>query len=92
MAPSEADICTAAEMPTFTPGTFTVGTDNPAYPPYFEAVDTPTDPWELGDPTTGNGFERCWLRDRGSTGVREGERNMGAVAVRYRPGAWPEAI
>ena len=26
-------------------------------PPYFEAVDTPTDPWELGDPTTGNGFE-----------------------------------
>jgi polar amino acid transport system substrate-binding protein len=60
-APSaEADICTAAEMPTFTPGTFTIGTDNPAYPPYFEIVDEPTDPWELGDPTTGTGFESAF--------------------------------
>ena len=60
-APSdEADICTAAEMPTVTPGTFTIGTDNPAYPPYFEIVDSPTDPWELGDPTTGTGFESAF--------------------------------
>ena len=60
-APSAAaDICTAAEMPTVTPGTFTIGTDNPAFPPYFEAVDAPTDPWELGDPTTGNGFESAF--------------------------------
>jgi polar amino acid transport system substrate-binding protein len=57
---AEAGICTAAEMPTFTPGTFTIGTDNPAFPPYFEAVDAPTDPWELGDPTTGNGFESAF--------------------------------
>ena len=55
-----ADICTAAEMPTFTPGTFTIGTDNPAYPPYFEIVDEPTAPWELGDPTTGTGFESAF--------------------------------
>ena len=60
-ASAEADICTAAEMPTVTPGTFTIGTDNPAYPPYFEIVDPPvTDPWELGDPTTGNGFESAF--------------------------------
>jgi polar amino acid transport system substrate-binding protein len=60
-APSaEADICTAAEMPTVTPGTFTIGTDNPAFPPYFEIVDSPTDPWELGDPTTGTGFESAF--------------------------------
>jgi polar amino acid transport system substrate-binding protein len=57
---AEAGICTAAEMPTFTPGTFTIGTDNPAYPPYFEIVDSPTDPWELGDPTTGTGFESAF--------------------------------
>jgi polar amino acid transport system substrate-binding protein len=37
--------------------TLTIGTDNPAYPPYFEWVETPTAPWELGDPTTGGGFE-----------------------------------
>ena len=30
---AEADICTAAEMPTVTPGIFTIGTDNPAFPP-----------------------------------------------------------
>jgi polar amino acid transport system substrate-binding protein len=60
-ATAEADICTAAEMPTVTPGTFTIGTDNPAYPPYFEIVDPPTtDPWELGDPTTGTGFESAF--------------------------------
>ena len=40
----------------------TIGTDNPAYPPYFairEGGNTP--PWEdlgfTGDPTTGKGFE-----------------------------------
>ena len=60
-APSaEADVCTAAEMPTVTPGTFTIGTDNPAYPPYFEIVEPPTDPWELGDPTAGTGFESAF--------------------------------
>jgi polar amino acid transport system substrate-binding protein len=59
-ASAEADICTAAEMPTFAPGTFTIGTDNPAFPPYFEIVDEPTDPWELGDPTTGTGFESAF--------------------------------
>jgi polar amino acid transport system substrate-binding protein len=47
-------------MPTFTPGTFTIGTDNPAYPPYFEIPDSKTDPWELGDPTTGTGFESAF--------------------------------
>ena len=57
---AEADICTAANMPTFTPGVFTIGTDNPAFPPYFEIVDDPTDPWELGDPTTGTGFESAF--------------------------------
>ncbi len=34
-----------------------MGADNPAYPPYFEFSDTNTEPWELGDPTNGMGFE-----------------------------------
>jgi polar amino acid transport system substrate-binding protein len=45
-----------------TAGQLTVGTDNPAFPPYFairEGGNTP--PWEdlgfTGDPTTGEGFE-----------------------------------
>ena len=50
----------AAELPTKTPGTLTVGTDNPAFPPYFsepEGDEEATDPWEFGDPNNGRGFE-----------------------------------
>ena len=50
----------AEDLATKTAGTFTVGTDNPAFPPYFsepEEGETATDPWEFGDPTNGRGFE-----------------------------------
>ena len=51
------DACAKENLALASPGTLTIGTDNPAYPPYFEWVETPTPPWELGDPTTGGGFE-----------------------------------
>ena len=68
-APSEAATSSAEIAPTATPdacarenlalvtdGTLTIGTDNPAYPPYFDT--DPADPaWELGNPTNGKGFE-----------------------------------
>ncbi len=66
VAPSEAasaapsaDACATESLAVVTPGTLTIGTDNPAYPPYFaeNASGTATAPWELGDPTTGEGFE-----------------------------------
>ena len=52
--------CATEDLATKTPGTFTIGTDNPAFPPYFsepEDGETATEPWELGDPTNGRGFE-----------------------------------
>jgi polar amino acid transport system substrate-binding protein len=52
--------CAPESLETKTAGTLTVGTDNPAYPPYFaipEDGETATEPWELGDPTNGRGFE-----------------------------------
>jgi polar amino acid transport system substrate-binding protein len=55
-----ADACAAENLSTGTPGTLTIGTDNPAFPPYFEAREGGnTEPWdqEWGDPTTGEGFE-----------------------------------
>jgi polar amino acid transport system substrate-binding protein len=55
-----AEACATEDLATKTPGVFTVGTDNPAFPPYFsepEGNETPTDPWEFGDPTNGRGFE-----------------------------------
>jgi polar amino acid transport system substrate-binding protein len=51
------DACAPENLAVKTAGKLTVGADNPAYPPYFEASDTNPDPWELGDPTNGKGFE-----------------------------------
>jgi polar amino acid transport system substrate-binding protein len=61
-SPSEAasasmDACAAASLPLKTAGTLTIGADNPAYPPYYQASDPNPDPWELGDPTNRLGFE-----------------------------------
>jgi len=52
--------CAPASLAVKTAGKLTFGTDNPAYPPYFDVPasgETPTAPWELGDPTNGRGFE-----------------------------------
>lgn len=60
VAPSATpDACAAANLKLVTPGKLTIGTDNPAYPPYFaeNADGHKTAPWELGDPTNGQGFE-----------------------------------
>jgi polar amino acid transport system substrate-binding protein len=56
-ASAAAEGCDTESLELVEPGTLTIGTDNPAYPPYFEFSDSPTPPWELGDPTTGGGFE-----------------------------------
>jgi polar amino acid transport system substrate-binding protein len=58
-APSEeTGACARDNLTTKAAGKLTIGTDNPAYPPYFQIPDgTPTAPWELGDPTNGEGFE-----------------------------------
>lgn len=60
VAPSATpDACAAANLTLVAPGKLTIGTDNPAYPPYYSenADGTKTAPWELGDPTNGLGFE-----------------------------------
>jgi polar amino acid transport system substrate-binding protein len=54
------DACAAENLETRTAGTLTIGTDNPAFPPYFLPREGGnTEPWDpsQGDPTTGEGFE-----------------------------------
>mgnify|MGYP002654633821 FL=1 len=48
------DECAPANLTTVTGGQLTIGTDSPAYPPYF-VTDDPTK--ENGDPASGQGFE-----------------------------------
>jgi polar amino acid transport system substrate-binding protein len=46
----------AASCPTLTSGQLTIGTDNPAYPPWY-AGGSKTSKWKINDPSTGKGYE-----------------------------------
>ncbi len=52
-----ANPCAVANLATKTAGKLTIGTDNPAYPPYFAPSSPDPKPWQLGDPTNQQGFE-----------------------------------
>src|SRR5207237_478121 len=45
----------AANCPTVSSGSLTVGTDNPAYPPWFGGSEGHG--WKVSDPTSGEGYE-----------------------------------
>jgi polar amino acid transport system substrate-binding protein len=58
---ASADACAKDTLKLTTAGKLTIGTDNPAYPPYYDIPDAgATKPWELGDPTDGKGFESAF--------------------------------
>jgi polar amino acid transport system substrate-binding protein len=62
VASPSADACASSSLKLTTAGKLTIGTDNPAYPPYFQppATGQAPAPWELGDPTNGQGFESAF--------------------------------
>jgi len=47
----------AAKCPTVSSGKLTVGTDNPAYPPWFGGKPPSGSPWKVSDPRSGEGYE-----------------------------------
>jgi polar amino acid transport system substrate-binding protein len=52
-----ADACEKDSLQLLQPGVLTIGTDNPAFPPWFEGGTSDDSPWEINDPSTGEGFE-----------------------------------
>ena len=63
VAPSatpSANPCAKDSLKLTVAGKLTIGTDNPAYPPYYDIPAAATKPWELGDPTDGKGFESAF--------------------------------
>jgi polar amino acid transport system substrate-binding protein len=46
----------SANCPTVSSGQLTIGTDNPAYPPWY-AGGTKSSKWKINDPSTGKGYE-----------------------------------
>lgn len=51
------DSCAKESLPLIEPGRLTIGTDNPAFPPWFEGGTPEGSDWEINDPATGEGFE-----------------------------------
>ena len=49
--------CTKANLDLVKDGQLTIGTDNPAYPPWFAGGETKGKPWKINDPHKGKGFE-----------------------------------
>jgi polar amino acid transport system substrate-binding protein len=49
--------CAKASLKTINDGTLTVGTDNPAYPPWYAGGSPKGSPWKINDPGNGKGFE-----------------------------------
>jgi polar amino acid transport system substrate-binding protein len=51
-----ATVSASASCPTVTSGQLTIGTDNPAFPPWFGGG-TKSSFWKINDPSTGKGYE-----------------------------------
>jgi polar amino acid transport system substrate-binding protein len=49
--------CDKAQLELVSPGKLTIGTDNPAFPPWFGGGTPSGSKWEINDPSTGQGFE-----------------------------------
>jgi polar amino acid transport system substrate-binding protein len=50
-----ASSCSKDAVSLVTPAQLTIGTDNPAFPPWFGG--TPHKPWQVSDPNSGQGYE-----------------------------------
>jgi polar amino acid transport system substrate-binding protein len=52
-----AESCSKDQLQTTTAGKLTIGTDNPAFPPWFDGGTPKGSNWEINDPSRGKGFE-----------------------------------
>jgi polar amino acid transport system substrate-binding protein len=49
--------CAKANLKLVKGGQLSIGTDNPAFPPWFAGGETKGQPWKINDPAKGQGFE-----------------------------------
>jgi polar amino acid transport system substrate-binding protein len=57
-APSAIPGCAKGSLNLVEDGQLTIGTDNPAFPPWFGG--TPRNPWKVSDPRSGQGYESAF--------------------------------
>jgi polar amino acid transport system substrate-binding protein len=56
-AETTTETCAKDRLELTSPGKLTIGTDNPAFPPWFEGGTPKGSKWEINDPSKGQGFE-----------------------------------
>ena len=85
--------CDKAQLTLVTPGKLTVGTDNPAFPPWFDGGTPKGSDWEFNDPNDRQGLrERGRLRGRREARLREGRREVDRRPVQQLVQAGPEEL
>lgn len=57
VAAADAASCAKADLGLVKDGQLSIGTDNPAFPPWFAGGETKGRPWKINDPAKGKGFE-----------------------------------
>ena len=57
-APAAIRGCGPSNMTLLKSGTLTIGTDNPAFPPYFGGAEKK--PWKISNPYSGQGYESAF--------------------------------
>jgi polar amino acid transport system substrate-binding protein len=57
LAQGRGTASSTSSCPTVTAGKLTVGTDNPAYPPWFQGNPAKGSSWKVSDPRSGKGYE-----------------------------------
>jgi polar amino acid transport system substrate-binding protein len=56
-ATATSAVCSASSLHLVKDGQLTIGTDNPAYPPWYAGGSPKGSSWKINDPSTGKGFE-----------------------------------
>jgi polar amino acid transport system substrate-binding protein len=86
---AETDACAKDQLQLKESGTLTIGTDNPAFSPWFEGGTAEGSDWEFNDPTNGEGFESAVAYAVAEKlGFQKGEVNWVVVPFNqsFRPG------
>jgi polar amino acid transport system substrate-binding protein len=57
VASAASAVCSASSLHLVKDGQLTIGTDNPAYPPWYAGGSPKGSSWKINDPSNGKGFE-----------------------------------
>jgi polar amino acid transport system substrate-binding protein len=87
---AKASGCSVGQLNLVHKGQLTIGTDNPAFPPWFSGNPPKGSTWKVSDPTSGQGFESAVAYAvAGQLGLKKGDVHWVVVPFEqsFKPGA-----